>query len=331
MSEVKTSKSRRRFNLFDAIEKPTEWIIRLCGWSSIIAVVAIFLFTFKEAAPMVGKLDWVQFFTSPRWIPAPGADNPSSFGALALLAGTFTTTFIALVIAVPVGLGAAVFISEFAEGKVKETLKVLIEMLAAIPSIVWGFIGLMVLGPVVKSIFTAAPDSWWGHVMVALHLASAETGAAQGTNLLTGGIILALMSVPLIVSLSEDALRAVPDSFREAALALGANPWEMVRRVLFPAARNGLLAACMLGMGRAIGETMAVLLAAGHSNRIPAVFTDPVRTMTATIAAEMGETVHGSDHYRVLFMLGVVLFVITCGINVASDLIVKGVKKQGNA
>src|SRR5205823_11369185 len=131
----------------------------------------------------------------------------------------------------------------------------------AIPSIVWGFIGLMVLGPIVRAIFTAAPGSWWGHVMVMLRLASVQSGAAQGTNLLTGGIILALMSVPLIVSLSEDALRAVPDSFREAALALGANPWETVRRVLFPAARNGLLAACMLGMGRAVGETMAVLLA----------------------------------------------------------------------
>ena len=164
--------------------------------------------------------------------------------------------------------------------------------------------------------------------MVTFHLASAETGAAQGTNLLTGGIILALMSVPLIVSLSEDALRAVPDSYREAAVALGANRWEIVRRVLFPAARNGLLAACMLGMGRAIGETMAVLLATGHNNRIPEALTDPVRTMTATIAAEMGETVFGDDHYRVLFILGIVLFVITCGINVASDLIVKGVGRS---
>ena len=164
------------------------------------------------------------------------------------MVGTFTTTFLALIIAVPVGLGAAVYISEFAQGKVKETLKVVIEFLAAIPSIVWGFIGLMVLGPIVKAVFTAEPGSWWGHVMVTLHLASAETGAGQGTNLLTAGIILALMSVPVIVSLAEDALRAVPDSFREAALALGANPWETVTRVLFPAARNGLLAACMLGM-----------------------------------------------------------------------------------
>lgn len=322
---------RKRFLLLDALEKPIEWIIRFCGWSSIIAVVAIFIFIFKEAAPMVPQLDWVHFFTSPRWIPFPGSGNEPSFGALALIIGTFTTTFIALLIAVPVGLGAAVYISEFATRKVKETLKVIVELLAAIPSIVWGFIGLMVLGPIIRDIFSAQPESWWSKVMITLHLASSETGAAQGTNLLTGGIILALMSVPLIVSLSEDALRAVPDSFREAALALGANPWEIVRRVLFPAARNGLLAACMLGMGRAIGETMAVLMATGHSNRIPAALTDPVRTMTATIAAEMGETVQGGDHYQVLFILGIVLFVITGGINVAADLIVKGIKKANQA
>jgi phosphate transport system permease protein len=289
--------------------------------------LAIFVFIFKEAAPLVPRLDWIHFFTSTRWIPAPATGNATSFGALALLVGTFSVTFIALILAVPIGLGAAVYVSEFAKGKVKETLKIVIELLAAIPSIVWGFIGLMVLGPIIRSIFSAAPGSWWGHTMVALHLASAESGAAQGTNLLTGGIILALMSVPLIVSLSEDALRAVPDSFREAALALGANPWETVRRVLFPAARNGLLAACMLGMGRAVGETMAVLLATGHNNRIPMALTDPVRTITATIAAEMGETSFGDDHYRVLFVLGIVLFLITCAINVAADLIIKGVKK----
>src|SRR5204862_1012038 len=214
---------RRKFSFFDSIEKPTEWIIRLCGWSSIIGIAAIFIFILKEAAPMVLKLDWVHFFTSSRWIPNPAPGNEASFGALALIVGTFTTTFLGLVIAIPVGLGAAVYISEFAKGKVKETLKVAIELLAAIPSIVWGFIGLMVIGPLIKALFTAAPGSWWGHAMVMLRLASAETGAAQGTNLLTGGIILALMSVPLVVSLSEDALRAVPDSYREAALALGAN------------------------------------------------------------------------------------------------------------
>jgi phosphate transport system permease protein len=280
---------------------------------------------------MVPKLDWITFFTSPRWIPAPGSGNDASFGALALIVGTFSVTAIALLLAVPIGLGAAIYISEFAEGKVKETLKVVIELLAAIPSIVWGFIGLMVLGPIVQYVFSAPAGSVWAHVMQTLHLASGETGAVQGTNLLTGGIILALMSVPLIVSLSEDALRAVPDTFREAALALGANPWETVRRVLFPAARNGLLAACMLGMGRAVGETMAVLLATGHSNQLPLALTDPVRTMTATIAAEMGEAVHGDEHYGVLFILGIVLFVVTCSINVVADLIIKGVKKANKA
>src|SRR5258706_11804399 len=148
---------------------------------------------------MVPRLDWVHFFTSTRWITAPGAGNAPSFGALALLVGTFSVTFIALIIAVPIGLGAAVFISEFAKGKVKETLKIVIELLAAIPSIVWGFIGLMVLGPIVKDIFTAEQGSTWGKIMVTLHFANAETGEAQGTNLLTGGIILALTSMPAIV------------------------------------------------------------------------------------------------------------------------------------
>ena len=329
--EPAPARTRKKLRVLDALEKPIEFIIRVCGWSSIIGIAAIFIFIFKEAAPMVPKLDWIQFFTSPRWIPNPAPGNEASFGALALLIGTFSTTFIALIIAVPIGLGAAVYISEFAKGKVKETLKIVIELLAAIPSIVWGFIGLMVLGPIVQKVFSATPGSGWDKVLLTLHLTSHEGGASQGTNLLTGGIILALMSVPVIVSLSEDALRAVPDSFREAALALGANPWETVRRVLFPAARNGLLAACLLGMGRAIGETMAVLLATGHNLRIPTSLTDPVRTMTATIAAEMGETVNGGEHYRMLFILGIVLFVMTCSINVASDLIIKGVKKANKA
>jgi len=330
MPDTPTASERGKVRFFDLIEKPMELLIRICGWSSIIGIVAIFVFIFKEAAPMVPRLDWVQFFTSPRWIPNAAGDNPPSYGALAMILGTLTTTGIALVVAIPIGLGAAVYVSEFARGKTKETLKIVIELLAAIPSIVWGFIGLMILGPLIQRIFTAETGSMWGKIMVTLHLASAETGASQGTNLLTGGIILALMSVPIIVSLGEDALRAVPDSYREAALALGATPWETVRRVLFPAARNGLLASCLLGMGRAVGETMAVLLATGHSNRIPMALTDPVRTITATIAAEMGETAHGDDHYRVLFILGIVLFIVTCTINVAADLIIKGVKKGGH-
>src|SRR5262249_10300884 len=162
------------FNFFDAIEKPTEWLIRLSGWSSIIGIAAIFGFIFKEAAPMVPTLDWVRFFTSSRWIPNPPPGNEPSCGAVALIVGTFVTTFIALIIAVPVGLGAAVYISEFAKGKVKESLKIIIELLAAIPSIVWGFIGLMVLGPMVSQIFSAEPDTWWSKTMLTLHLASSD-------------------------------------------------------------------------------------------------------------------------------------------------------------
>ncbi|MGI8601868.1 MAG: phosphate ABC transporter permease subunit PstC [Verrucomicrobiales bacterium] len=300
---------RSLWQLVDKVERPIEWLIKLCGWSSILGVAAIFVFIFKEAAPMFGRLDWVEFFTSTRWVPHPAQGNEPQFGTLALLVGTFSTTGLALLIAVPMGLAAAIFVSEFAEGKTRETLKIVLELLAAIPSIVWGFIGLMVLGPIIQKV----------------------TGAPQGTNLLNAGVILALMSVPLIVSLSEDALRAVPDTYREAALALGANKWEIVYRVLFPAARNGLLAASLLGMGRAIGETMAVLLCTGHNNQIPHALTDPVRTVTATIAAEMGETVQGGDHYRVLFVLGVVLFILTGAINVIADLIIKGVKKQNRA
>ena len=149
--------------------------------------------------------------------------------------------------------------------------------------------------------------------------------------MLNGSVILALMSVPVVVSVGEDALKAVPDSYREAALSLGATRWEVVHRVLFPAAKNGLLAAVLLGVGRAIGETMAVLLCTGHAVMIPHSLLDPTRTLTATIASELGEAVRGGDHYRVLFLIGVVLFVVTFAVNLAADLVVKGIRGDENA
>jgi phosphate transport system permease protein len=185
---------------------------------------------------------------------------------------------------------------------------VVIELLAAIPSVVWGFIGYMVLGPIIIK----------------------ATGAPVGLNLLNGGIILALMSVPVIVSVGEDAMRAVPDSYREAAMALGASRWEMVYRVLFPAAKSGLLAAVLLGVGRGIGETMAVLMATGHAVQIPHALTDPIRTLTATIASELGEAVRGGDHYRVLFVIGIVLFAVTFVVNLSADLVVRGIRGERN-
>jgi phosphate transport system permease protein len=287
----------------DAAEPLIEAVIRLCGVSAILFVFAILFFVLREAAPMLGgKLNLVEFFTSTEWRPT--SESHPQYGILALLVGTVSVTGLAMLLAVPLGLGAAVYISEFCSGKPKEALKVVIELLAAIPSVVWGFIGYMVIGPVII----------------------ATTGAPVGVNLLNGGIILALMSVPIIVSVGEDALKAVPDSYREAALALGASRWEVVYRVLFPAARNGLLAAVLLGVGRAIGETMAVLMATGHAVEIPHSLVDPIRTLTATIAAELGEVVAGDEHYRVLFVIGLVLFALTFLVNLIADLVVKGIR-----
>jgi phosphate transport system permease protein len=291
--------------LFDRLEPVIEGIIRLCGWSAILFVFSIFLFVFLVAEPvMFGKLNWIEFFTSQRW--QPSSDAHPTYGTLDLLVGTLSVTSLAMLLAVPLGLGAAVFISEFCGGKMKETLKILIELLAAIPSIVWGFVGYVVLGPIIVKL----------------------TGAPIGVNLLNGGIILALMSVPIIVSVGEDALKAVPDSYREAAVSLGASRWEIVYRVLFPAAKNGLLAAVLLGIGRAIGETMAVLMCTGHSVQLPHSLVDPVRTLTATIASELGECVNGSDHYRVLFVIGLELFVITFAVNLIADIVVKGIRNE---
>jgi len=292
--------------VLDRAEPVIEWIIRLCGWSAIIFVVAIFLFVLKEGLPQIFKLDWKEFLTSPNWRPT--SQVREQFGILALMTGTLSVTLLAMLMAVPFGLGAAVYISEFSSPRVKETLKVIIELLAAIPSVVWGFIGYMVIGPIIIKV----------------------TGAPVGVNVLNGGIVLALMSVPVIVSVSEDALRAVPDSYREAAQALGASKWETVYRVLFPAAKSGLLAAVLLGVGRSIGETMAVLMCTGHAVQMPTSVLDPVRTLTATIAAELGEAVRDDPHYRVLFLIGIVLFAFAFVVNLTADLIVKGIRGQRN-
>jgi phosphate transport system permease protein len=289
-------------------ERLIEWTIRICGWSAIFFVFAIFFFVFREGAPaLFGDLDLVEFFTSQSW--RPDSRIRPQFGILALLAGTASVTLLAMAISVPAGFAAAIYLSEFSGPKVRETLKIVIEFLAAIPSVVWGFIGYMVLNPIII----------WA------------TGAPIGINVLNGGIILALMSVPIIMSVGEDALKAVPDTYREAAVALGASRWQLVYRVLLPAARNGLLAAALLGVGRAVGETMAVLMATGHSVQIPHSFLDPVRTLTATIAAELGETVEGGTHYRVLFVIGSLLMIIAMAVNLTADLVVKGIRGKQNA
>jgi phosphate transport system permease protein len=294
--------ARHRWELIT--EKLIEWIILLCGISAIFFVFGIFFFVFREGAGLLlsGRFDVGQFLTSIEWYPT--SQSHVRYGALALIVGTFSVTLLAMLLAVPFGLGTAIFVSEFCQPRLKETLKIVIELLAAIPSVVWGFIGLTMMNSLIIRLFDAP----------------------IGLNVLNGGLILALMSVPIIVSIGEDALKAVPDSYREAALALGATRWQMIYRVLLPAAKNGLLAAVLLGIGRAVGETMAVLMATGHSVRIPHSVLDPVRTLTATIAAELGEASVGSDHYQVLFIIGILLFSITFAINLCADLIVRGIR-----
>ena len=293
--------------LFRYGEPLVEGIIRLCGWSAIFFVFAIFFFVFREGAPVLfGTLKLGEFFTSTNW--RPDSRIQAQYGILALLVGTASVTTLAMLLSVPAGLGAAIFVSEFCPPRIREALKIVIELLAAIPSVVWGFIGYMVLNPLIIAL----------------------TGAPIGINILNGSIILALMSVPIIMSVGEDALKAVPDTYREAAIALGANRWQVVYKVLLPAAKNGLLAAALLGVGRAVGETMAVLMATGHSVQIPHSLLDPVRTLTATIAAELGEAVEGGDHYRVLFVIGTLLMLMAFAVNLTADLVVKGVRGKQN-
>ncbi|HVP09691.1 MAG TPA: phosphate ABC transporter permease subunit PstC [Phycisphaerae bacterium] len=287
-------------------ERGLEGLIYLCGISAIVFVLSIFFFVFKEAFPVLGhgKFSLSQFLFSDQWYPT--SEINKRYGVLAMIAGTFSVTALAMLLAVPFGLGAAIYISEFCGPRLRETLKIVIELLAAIPSVVWGFVGLTVMSRLIVQ----------------------YTGAPVGVNILNGGIILALMSVPIIVSIGEDALKAVPDSFREAGVALGATRWQLVWRVLLPAAKNGLLAAVLLGVGRAVGETMAVLMATGHAIHIPHSILDSVRTLTANIAAELGEAPEGSDHYRVLFLTGVLLFTITFVVNLAADFFVRGIRRK---
>ena len=286
------------------IDKAMQLIVFVGGISAIIFIIGIFVFITIEGMDFViSRLDLREFFTSEYWFPSD-EDDPE-FGILALIAGTASVTGLAMLVAIPFALGAAIYIGEFATGKTREYLKVLVELLAAIPSVVWGFIGLSIMNPLIIDVFNVP----------------------VGLNILNAGVILGLMAAPIMASIAEDALKAVPDGYREAAEAMGATRWQVIFKVVLPAAKNGLLGAVLLGVGRGFGETMAVLMATGHSVNMPGSIFDSVRALTATIAAELGETAVGSDHYGVLFTIGIFLFVITFLINLSADLIVRGVRK----
>ena len=287
------------------IDKLVQILVFIGGISAIVFVIGIFVFvTIEGAGFLLDAFDFGEFFTSPRWRPT--SEHNPTYGIFALIVGTASVTGLAMVVAIPFSLGAAIFVGEFASGKTRETLKVLIELLAAIPSVVWGFIGLTIMNPLIIDTFDVP----------------------VGLNVLNAGIILGLMAAPIMTSIAEDSLKAVPDRYREAAEAMGATKWQVIFKVVLPAAKNGLLGAVLLGVGRGFGETMAVLMASGHSINLPESIFDSVRALTATVAAELGETAVGSPHYGALFTIGIFLFVITFVINLSADLIVRGIRKS---
>jgi phosphate transport system permease protein len=272
-----------------------ENLIFTSGITSILFVVLIFVFLLREGLSLFKTFPAGEFLFGTGWYPI---SDPPRFGIVPLVCGSLIVTLGAIVIAVPVSVAAALYISELAPARIKDILKAGIEMLAAIPSVVLGFIGMVTLVPFVRSFF---------HI-------------PTGLTALSGSIMLAFMAMPTIITIAEDAVNAVPKPFKEGALALGATRWQMMYKIVLVAASPGILAAIMLGIGRVIGETMAVMMITGNSAVIPHSFLQPVRTMTATIASEMGETVYGSDHYFALFALGIVLFIITFIINFLADL-----------
>lgn len=282
------------------VDKAVAWLVFLGGVSAVLFIVGIFAFITREGLGFLGNgFEFGDFFGSKAWRPT--SDIQPTYGVLALVAGTASVTGLAMLIAVPFSLGAAVYIAEFAEGRVREVLKVLVELLAAIPSVVWGFIGLTLINPMIIETFDVP----------------------IGLCVLNAGILLGLMAAPIMTTLAEDALKAVPDTYREAGEALGATRLQITLRVVLPAARSGLVAAILLGVGRGFGETMAVLMASGHAINIPTSPFDSVRALTATIAAELGETAVGSEHYQALFTLGILLFAVTFIINLAADVLVR--------
>lgn len=264
------------------------------GILSIIVLGLILAFLVYNSLKFLSTYPVLDFLTGTRWAPT---STPNRFGIVPLLSGSGVVAFGAIIIAVPLGIGSAVYIGELAPKAVREILKPIIEVLATIPSVVIGFVGIMILAPFIRDLF-------------ALN---------TGLTALAGSIMLAFMALPTIISISEDAINAVPDKYRFASLALGATNWQKTYKTVVPAASSGIFASVMLGLGRVVGETMTVLMITGNSPRIVFSWLQPVRTITASIASEMGQTVQGGLHFSALFAIGLILFVITFVINLIAD------------
>lgn len=272
------------------------WIFAILAFSSMAFLVGITIILFKEGLPLFKEISFFKTIFGKYWYPTY---DPPDFGMLPLILASFWVTLGALFICVPLGVGSALYIHEIAGNKQKALLKPLVEILASIPSIVYGFFGMVVVAPLLQS---------WLNLPV-------------GQTAFTGSLILGIMATPTVCSISEDALGFVPKSFREASFAVGANRWQTLTKVIIPAAGSGISTAIILGMSRAIGETMTVLMVTGGAAVIPTSFFQPVRPMTSTIAAEMGEAVIGSTHYHALFAIGLILFLVTLVFNIIAELV----------
>jgi len=296
-----------------------EKFIQINAYAAIAAVLLIFIFIFKEAAPIfydqdvkqeasLDKMIFKQQFKKgrePKWAWQPESDIPK-FSLLPLFIGTLKAAIIAMLFATPLGVGAAVYSSQFASKRMREIIKPVIELLAGIPSVVLGFFALLVLATVIQNLF----------------------GLTYRLNAINAGVALGLAVIPIVFTIAEDAMTSVPNSLRDASLALGANPWQVTLSVVLPAAFPGIAAGVVLGFGRAIGETMIVLMASGNAAIISASFTDSIRTFAATIAAELAEVVFGSAHYHVLFFIGTILFLFTFVLNMLGDVAMTRIKTR---
>jgi phosphate transport system permease protein len=278
------------------------WIL-LAGILAIVILLGIVFFLVKEGVPIFLYTSPWEFFSGTRWYPV---SEPPTFGILPFFVSTMMITLVSTAIAIPIGIGCAAYLAEVASPRIRETVKPLIELLAGIPSVVMGFIGLILLSPLVQSTF---------------NLNTGLTG-------FTAAIMLSMMSLPIIISVSEDALRAVPDDFKQASYALGATRWETIRHVSIPAALSGITAAVMLGVGRAIGETMTVLMVAGGALAVPRSPFEPMMPMTAAIASGIGNAVRGGLQYQALFAIGLVLFIMTLGVNLIAGRVLERQKRK---
>ncbi len=277
-------------------EKVVKPVFGGLAFASLVFLLGIILILFQQGLPIFRIVNLFEFIGGKAWYPTA---EPAEFGILPLILGTLWITLGAMLFCIPVGIGSALFLHEIAGFRLRSILKPIIEILAGIPSIVYGFFGMVIIAPFLQNLLDIP----------------------IGQCALTASLILGVMAVPTVCSLAEDALNFVPKSFREASYALGANRWQTLTRVIIPAAGSGISTAIILGMSRVVGETMTVLMVAGGAAVIPKSYLDPVRPMTATIAAEMGEAVVGNPHYHALFAIGLVLFLITMAFNIIAEII----------